>query len=104
MFGKSAGCEYTAVLKAVDEYHHYCEQADSQSAKNYLLNGFEVAYKSGNFYSVDEDSGVMMSIGVTYEWVCGYFLGLVGGFWEGHIVGRRMMRGFLMILNCRKMI
>ena len=82
VFGQTAGQECTAVLSAISEYRRYFREMELASLKNYLLNGFEMAYKNGNFYCVDDDDdSKVMSVGVTYNWFCSQYHKLMGVEW-----------------------
>ena len=71
VFGQSAGQECTAVLSAIDQYRHFFRKTELLNLQRYLLDGFEVAYKNGNFYCVDDDDdGRMEPINVAYGWIC----------------------------------
>ena len=82
VFGEGAGQECTAVLSAINEYRHYFRKMELGNLRNYLLNGFEVSYKNGNFYYLDDEGdGVMKSIRVTYDWFCDKYQKLMGTSW-----------------------
>ena len=83
VFGQAAGQECTAILTAIDEYRHYFREMELANLKNYLLNGFEMAYKNGNFYCVDDDDdSKVTSVGVNYDWFCKQYRKLVGVKWS----------------------
>lgn len=70
------------ILSAINEYRHYFQKMELGSLKNYFLNGFDMLYKNGNFYCINDDGGGrMMLIGVTYDWFCRQYCKLIGVEW-----------------------